>query len=274
MLVYNSFISCYYKNGDFMIYQLYSKKEIKERPKRKLVTLESYIIGKNAPTVLICPGGAYKFVSDSNEGKPFAEKMNERGYNAFVLFYSTGSGNARYPYPLKDVARAMQFIKSKADELQIDADRIALMGSSAGGHLCAFFSTQYERFECEYQEKDYSLKPKVLLLAYPVITMGELTHKVSRKNLLGFMTGKPEREAASVEKHITADYPPTFCWHNKDDKSVDYRNSVMLEEALKEKGVAHEVVYYQTGGHGIGLAQGKEAEGWINKAIDFLDRNI
>ena len=69
-----------------MIYSIYSKKEVKERPQRKKVTLESYIIGNNAPTVLICPGGAYKFISDSNEGKPFAEKLNERGYNAIVLF--------------------------------------------------------------------------------------------------------------------------------------------------------------------------------------------
>lgn len=257
-----------------MIYQLYSKKEIKERPKRKLVTLESYIIGKNAPTVLICPGGAYKFVSDPNEGKPFAEKMNERGYNAFVLFYSVGSGTARYPHPLEDVARAMQFIKSKAEEFEIDANRIALMGSSAGGHLCSFFATQYKRFECEYEGNNYSLKPSVLLLTYPVITMGDLTHKVSRQNLLGFMTGKTERDAASVEKHITSDYPPTFAWHNRDDQSVDYRNSVMLEEALNTNGVINEFLYFENGGHGIGLAEGKDAEGWINKAIDFLDRNI
>lgn len=257
-----------------MIYSLYSKKEIKERPKRKLVTLESYVIGKHAPTVLICPGGAYKFVSDSNEGRPFAEKLNERGYNAFVLFYSVGSGNARYPYPLKDVARAMQFIKSKAEELEIDAENMALMGSSAGGHLCSFFSAVYERFECEYKGSDYSLKPKALVLSYPVITMGELTHRVSRQNLLGLLTGKPERNAASVERLITPDYPPTFAWHNKDDTSVDYRNTVMLEQALKENGVENEIIFYETGGHGIGLAEGKQAEGWIDKAIDFLDRVI
>lgn len=254
-----------------MKFQLYSKNEIKERPKRRLVTVESYVIGNNAPSVLICPGGAYKFVSDSNEGRPFAEKLNERGYNAFVLFYSVGSGNARYPYPMEDVARAIQFIKSRSDEFNTDPNGFALMGSSAGGHLCSFFATQYERFEGEYEGKTYSLKPKALVLAYPVITMGELTHKVSRNNFLGLFTGKPERDAASVEKHITQDYPPTFAWHNKDDKSVSYKNSVMLEQALNEKSVKNEFIYYNTGGHGIGLAEGKEAEGWADRAIDFLD---
>lgn len=257
-----------------MIYNIYSKKEIKERPQRKKVVLESYIIGQNAPAVLICPGGAYKFVSDSNEGRPFAKKLNARGFNAFVLFYSVGSGNGRFPYPLEDVARAIQFIKSKEQEFQINADRISLMGSSAGGHLCAFFASQYKRFEKEYDGKDYSLKPSAVVLCYPVITMREYTHKVSRQIFLGAFSGKAEREKASVELNITSDYPPTFAWHNKDDASVNVQNSIMLHEALEEKGVQNELYLYETGGHGIGLAEGKDAEGWIEKAIDFLERNI
>lgn len=256
-----------------MIYNIYTKKEIKERPQRKKVTLESYVIGKNAPTVIICPGGAYKFVSDSNEGKPFAEKLNAEGYNAFVLFYSVGSGNGRFPYPLLDVARAMQFVKSKADELNINADEINLMGSSAGGHLCAFFASQYKRFEKEYNGESYSLKPKSLVLCYPVITMGELTHKVSRKIFLGAFSGKTEREKASVELNITSDYPPTFMWHNKDDTSVPAENSIMLHEALDKINIQNEIHLYENGGHGIGLAKGADAEGWIEKAIAFLDKN-
>lgn len=255
-----------------MIYNIYSKREIKERPQRKRVVLESYVIGKNAPTVLICPGGAYKFVSDSNEGRPLAEKLNARGYNAFVLFYSVGSGNGRFPFPLEDVARAIQFIKANAAEWDTDADSISLMGSSAGGHLCAFFATQYNRFEKEYEGERYSLKPKSLVLSYPVITMGELTHRVSRRIFLGAFSGKAEREKASVELNITNDYPPAFMWHNRDDASVDVRNSIMLHEALDKKHIQNEICLYETGGHGIGLAEGKDAEGWIEKAIDFLDK--
>lgn len=256
-----------------MIYNIYSKKEVKERPQRKKVVLESYVIGNNAPTVLICPGGAYKFVSDSNEGRPFAEKLNAHGYNAFVLFYSVGSGNGRFPYPPKDVARAMQFIKANAKEWNINADEISLMGSSAGGHLCAFFATQYERFEDEYEGKSYSLKPHALVLCYPVITMGELTHKVSRQIFLGAFSGKAERVKASVELNITGSYPPVFVWHNRDDTSVNVQNSIMLHEALEKANIQNELHLYETGGHGVGLAPNMDADGWIEKAIDFLDRN-
>lgn len=253
-----------------MKYSLYSEKEIKVKPSRKKVFLESYVVGNNAPTVIVCPGGAYKFVSDFNEGKPFAEELNKRGYNAFVLTYSVGSGVARYPNPLEDVARAVRLVRKESETLNINADSFALMGSSAGGHLCSFFSAVHTRFE----ENDECLKPAALVLAYPVITMGALTHKTSRNMLLGLFSGKTEQRAASVEQLAASDYPPTFVWHNKDDTSVDYNNSVMLKNRLDEVGAECEMHLYETGGHGIGLADGKDAEGWINLAIDFLDRHL
>ena len=63
-------------------------------------------------------------------------------------------------------------------------------------------------------------------------------------------------------------------WHNKDDASVDYRNSQMLADALEQYGVAHELHLYPTGGHGIGLAEGKDAEGWLEQAFSFLQRSM
>lgn len=95
-------------------YKIYTERECKEEPYRKKVQLFGYVVGENAPVVLICPGGAYKFISDFNEGEPFAREFNKRGINAFVLFYSVGY-NARYPRPVKDVARSMQFIKANAE---------------------------------------------------------------------------------------------------------------------------------------------------------------
>lgn len=254
-------------------FKIYSEREMKEEPYRKKVKLQGYLIGDNAPTVLICPGGAYKFVSDFNEGRPYAQEFNKRGVNAFVLTYSVSSA-ARYPKPLKDVARAMQYIKANAAALKINADKIALIGSSAGGHLCGFFGAEYEKFECEYGNNSYSLKPSALILCYPVITMGQLTHKVSRKFFLGFLAGKPEINAASVEKRVTENYPPTFVWHCKDDASVDYHNSVMLCDGLKKHNVPHQFKLYETGGHGIGLAEGKEAEDWFDEAYKFIKQYI
>lgn len=250
-------------------FSLYTEREIKVEPARKHVKLDYYPGEKNAPAVLILPGGAYSMISDFNEGKPFAERFQALGYHAFVLHYRVGFA-ARYPAPLQDVARALQFVKSRAEQFGLLKDKIALVGSSAGGHLAAFFAAIYSRFEKTYNGAEYSLKPSVLVLCYPVITMGELTHKVSRKRLLGILTGKADREAASVERLVTSDYPPVFVWHNKDDGSVDYHNTELLCDALEKNGVRFEKHLYETGGHGIGLAEGKDAEGWFEKAAAFL----
>lgn len=250
-------------------YPLYSKREIKATPAMKKVVLDAYLVGENAPSVLILPGGAYQMVSDSNEGKPFAEALNQRGYNAFVLWYRVRTA-ARFPAPMQDVARALQFIKSHTGEWNIHPTQIAFMGSSAGGHLAAYFAAEHRRFESETEDAAETMHPAAVVLCYPVITMGPLTHRVSRQKLLGLFSGKPEQEASSVELLVTETYPPTFLWHNKDDLSVDYHNSVLLADALQAKQVRHVLHLYETGGHGIGLAQGKEAEGWFDLAFDFL----
>ena len=100
--------------------------------------------------------------------------------------------------------------------------------------------------------------------------MGKLTHAVSRRRFLGLFSGQNEQNAASVEKRVTENYPPTFVWHNKDDQSVPYENSVMLASALGEKGVRCDLHLYEHGGHGIGLATGTDAEGWMDDAFAFL----
>lgn len=250
-------------------YPLYTKNEIKVTPSKKKVKLDCYLFGSNAPSVLILPGGAYSFVSDSNEGKPIAEYFQAHGYNAFVLWYRVGAA-ARYPAPLEDVARAMQFIRSHTADWHLDSKKLALTGSSAGGHLAALFSVDYKMFEEEYRGATYGLKPTALVLSYPVITMGKLTHAVSRRRLLGILSGRTEQNLASVEKRVGGAYPPAFLWHNKDDQSVPYENSVMFKNALDEKGVRCDLHLYEHGGHGIGLAEGTDAEGWIDDAFAFL----
>lgn len=250
-------------------YPLYSKTEIKVAPSRKAVKLDCYVVGNNAPSVLILPGGAYSMVSDFNEGKPFAEYFTTHGVNAFVLWYRVGAA-ARYPAPVEDVTRAMQFIKSHASDWALDSTKVALMGSSAGGHLASYFAVEYAYYDKEYEGAVYGIKPSALVLCYPVITMGKLTHAVSRRRFLGLLSGRAEQNTASVEKRVTENYPPTFVWHNKDDQSVPYENSVMLKEALEEKGVRCELHLYEHGGHGIGLGEGTDAAGWIDDAFAFL----
>lgn len=113
--------------------------------------------------------------------------------------------------------------------------------------------------------------PYALLSAH---NHGRKTHKVSRRNFLGLFPGKTEINASSVEKLANGSFPPTFVWACEDDGTVDYNNSVMLCDALRKNGVPHEFKLFKTGGHGIGLANGKEPEGWFDSCFEFYKKHI
>lgn len=235
------------------------------------VWLELHLIGGGAPVSIVCPGGAYAMVSHSNEGFPFAKKLNERGHNAVVLNYRTGK-NALYPNPMEDLAQAIRFLRKNAALLEIDADRISIWGSSAAGHLCAYFAARYDRFErTDADGQKISLAPQSVVLIYPVISMTSDTHGHTRDNLLGENATSEQREDKSVDLIATEKFPATFIFHCEDDASVPVSNTLRLADALKKLGVRHEVRLYPQGGHGCGLAVGTSAEGWIERAIDFIE---
>lgn len=231
--------------------------------------LTEYVIrdGKKHPFAVICPGGGYGMVCSFIEGVPYAKKLNEMGYSAFVVHYRIKK-KAKFPAPLDDLARAVKDILARAEELNLDAEGYSVWGSSAGGHLAASFGTEVMGYP------KYNLpKPGTLVLTYPVITMGKKTHLGSRNNLLGKNVDEEMIHMASVEHQITSAYPPTFLWCGDADQTVDPDNSRMMETALKEKKLPCQFVEYPGVDHGAGLGEGLSCEGWIEKAVAFWEAN-
>lgn len=228
------------------------------RPNR--YALKSYLIndGKKHPFAIICPGGGYGMVCSAGEGKPFAQKLNSMGYHAFVVYYRVGK-KALYPNPHKDLKRAIEEVFAHAQENNLDTDSWSVWGSSAGGHLVASYFTQ----------KWGTPKPNALVLVYPVISMGEYTHKGSRENLLGKNPSQQMIEKLSVELNIDSDYPPTFLWYGTADDVVSPVNTKMLAQELEKAGVPFKTEEYEGIGHGAGLAEGTVARVWFEHAVDF-----
>lgn len=231
---------------------------------KKDVAVYPFIIGQNMPFVLVLPGGGYDDVCSLVEGFTTAVWLNKCGYNAFIGQYSVGK-NAHYPNPQDDVATMLKFIFANAKQMGVNPARYAVCGFSAGGHLAASWGTKILGYA------KYNLpKPDMLMLAYPVITMGQNTHKGSRKNLLGKERNNIGlQDKYSIEKLIDNDYPKTFVWQCKNDNVVPIENTILLEQALKGNGVSYEYVQVEGNKHGWGLGVGSPAEGWIEKAIEL-----
>ena len=228
------------------------------RPNRH--ALKSFLVkdGKKHPFAVICPGGGYDMVCSFVEGLPYAKALNEKGYHAFVVYYRL-KNQARYPAPHDDLEQTIQEILAHAAEWKLDTRCWSLWGSSAGGHLAASFCT--EDRGCP--------KPGALILSYPVITMGELTHEGSRDNLLGKPADPSMIDRLSVERHITADYAPTYVWCGTADQLVSPENSRMLANALEDNGVPYVFEQLENIGHGVGLGNGLA---WFDHAVQFWER--
>lgn len=196
--------------------------------------------------VIVCPGGGYgKIVG--READVVARRYQAYGLQAFVLRYSTGAG--QYRRALGELSGALELIRRKADEWDIDRDKIAICGFSAGGHLALSLGCFWNKKR--FGEIAGKAGPNALCLCYPVVSAGRWKHGQSVENCLADRSLR--QEDISLELHVDGAVPPVFLWHNADDGEVPVQNAIMLMEKLSEANVPYEAHIFPQGGHGLAL---------------------
>lgn len=223
----------------------------------------------NGAAVMIAPGGGYRRIVIDKEGYEMGRWLAARGFTAFVLFYRLpGEGWAAGPdVALADAQRAMRVIAARSRVYGIDPTRIAAMGFSAGGHVCADLSARFAR--PTYYPVDaadmLSARPAIAAPIYPVISMTPPdAHPGSRAALIGADASPAMERAHAPHLHIPEDAPPHFILHAEDDPVVPLANALLLRAGLKARNVAVETHLYAAGGHGFGLrgAVGRSVAAW------------
>lgn len=223
--------------------------------------------------VIILPGGGYRGVSIVKEGHEVARAFNAMGVAAFVLKYRTPSPKHmqdRTLGPLQDAQQAIHLVRERAQEWNIDAKRIGLMGFSAGGHLASTAATHFDEPVLP-EWKGANLRPDFLMLIYPVITFeSDAVHAGSRQQLLGDAPYEQAIRDYSNERQVTSATPPTFLVHAATDDSVPVANSIRFFEALQRHKVPVELIVYPSGGHGFGLNNATTSDRWIDRCRQWL----
>lgn len=223
-----------------------------------------YIPGRiGAPFVVVCPGGGYGAVCSLKEGFTTAARLNELGYDAFVLSYrvramGTGDGSGIMPKPLDDMAAAMRFINKNADKFGVSLDKYAVAGFSSGGHLAGEWGTK------NVGAVSYGITPpKAIFLGYPASDTTEYRSLNGQNFLLANMLGKDYSKddvaKYNVNAQIDADYPATYLWHCKDDNIIPIATSYKMVKELKRHNITYRFREVQHGGHGFGLGEYSEA---------------
>jgi acetyl esterase/lipase len=204
--------------------------------------------------MVICPGGGYVKLAD-HEGRDYALFLNTLGITSFVLKYRLGSRGYRHPQMLEDAARAVRLVRAQAAQWNVDAKRVGIMGSSAGGHLASTLLTHFDAGEPQSPDpiERQSSRPDLGVLCYAVISMGANTHLGSKNSLLGENPSPDLVQSLSNELQVTAQTPRCFIWHTWEDKGVKVENSLEFAAALRRNNVPFDLHIYQKGGHGMGL---------------------
>jgi acetyl esterase/lipase len=234
--------------------------EIKLQADGQEATLTTYLLNntpeidedRTRPLVILCPGGAYRFVSE-REAEPIAIQLNARGIHVAILRYSIYP--AKFPTALTQLAKSVAYAREHAKEWNVTSDRIIVMGFSAGGHLAASLGTLWQEpfLEEIMGTSKENYKPNGLLLSYPVITSGEYAH---RDSFVALLQDRYDElvDQMSLEKRVTEFTPPTFLWHTFEDTAVPIENALYFTQALNEVKVPFELHIYPKGWHGLSLA--------------------
>ena len=223
-------------------------------------TMSVYRPAKDKDTgaaVVVFPGGGYNILALDLEGTEICEWLNSIGITAVLVKYRVPArpGRPRWAAPLEDAQRAVGLVRAQAGELGLDPKRIGVMGFSAGGHLAAALSTNYDhRTYATVDARDaVSCRPDFVLLIYPA-----------------YLTVREEGDKVSPELKVSKETPPTFLVQAEDD-GVRVETSLFYYAALRTARVPAEMHLYPVGGHGYGMRKtDKLVTTWPARAEEWL----
>ena len=209
--------------------------------------------------VVVCPGGGYGILAMDLEGTEVCDWLNSLGITGVLLKYRVPkrAGLDKHAAALQDAQRALGLVRYHSKEWGLDPKRIGVLGFSAGAHLAATVSNNYEqRSYPKVDEADAaSCRPDFTLLIYPA-----------------YLTVKEEHDKIAPELNLTSNTPPTFIAMAEDDP-IRIETALFYAVALRKAQVPYELHVYPTGGHGYGLRPTKDlVTTWPQRAAEWMSR--
>ena len=209
--------------------------------------------------VLVCPGGGYNILAWDLEGTEVCEWLNSIGVTGVLLKYRVPkrAGLEKSAAALQDAQRALGIVRFRAKEFGIDPNRIGVLGFSAGGHLAAALSANYDArtYELLDDADKASCRPDFSILIYPA-----------------YLTLKDDGDKLAPEIKVTANTPPAFLAMAQDDP-IRVETALFYALALKNAKVPCELHIYPTGGHGYGLRPSEHAVStWPTRAAEWMEK--
>jgi len=221
--------------GETVFYDIYTDAEKAADPWKADTGLFFFKGNPGAKFAICNAGGGFAYVGAMHDSFPHALELSKKGYNAFALIYRPGAQTA-----CEDLARAIAFIHEHAEELEVDVSGYSLWGGSAGARMAAWVGSYGT---AAFGEAEYP-RPGAVIMQY---------------------TGLSE---------IYGNEPPTYNCVGTNDGIASWRTMERRIVAIKGNGTDAMIEVFPGLSHGFGLGTGTVAEGWIDNAVAFWERNM
>ncbi len=211
------------------------------------------------PAIIFIHGGAWKS-GKRGDMKFYCAKFAEEGYVTATVSYRLVD-EAPFPAAVHDVKCGVRWLRANAAKYQIDADRIAVSGNSAGGHLSMMIGYSDDS-SLEGKGGNSSVSSRVCAIVN-FYGPTDLTTEYAREQSLvrNFLGGKTYDQAADTYRlasplsHLTKDDPPTLIFQGTIDSLVPVVQADMLADKLKELGIDYVYERYDGWPHAMDLAE-------------------
>lgn len=221
--------------GDVIFYDIYTEDEKAADPAKRDTGL-FFFKGEPGARFAVCnAGGGFAYVGAMHDSFPHALELSKMGYNAFALIYRPGWDTA-----VEDLARAVSVIFDHADELEVDTSCYSVWGGSAGARMAADLGT----YGPGYFGGEDLPRPGTVIMQY---------------------TGHTS---------YSENDPPTYVCVGTSDGIASWRTMQARLDAMSALGIPTEFHAYEGLPHGFGLGTGTVAEGWINDAVEFWEKQM
>lgn len=246
--------------------------------------------GASRPAVVIIHGGGWAN-GDKRRKREFVTgvALAKAGYVAISINYETRKGK-RWPGNLHDCKNAVRWLRTKSKELQVDGDRIGVIGGSAGGHLALMvaYTGDHPKLSPEDLYPGVSDKVRACVDMYGITNLltrcltddkGNPTKELKESKLVGKSRDEsPDQwRAASPVNHVTEKSPPTLILHGTRDTTVDRAQSEELYGVLQKAGVPSELQMVEGAKHAWPLKTKKfdlrdKVVGFFNQYLNHVPK--